>query len=147
VRGIRLASTAEPFEPGQWFQLGIAERDTNTLIGDVGVRVAPGEKRAEVGFTLRPQSRCRGLGGEAVSELLALLFDGVGLCEVIAITDARNLPAVRLLERVGMQRLDTTSSVFRGERCLEYLFAISRHEADPPSPARAARQSAERRRR
>jgi hypothetical protein len=33
-----------------------------------------------------------------------------------------------LLERVGLRRVDTVATVFRGQPCLEHVYAISRHE-------------------
>jgi len=45
---------------------------------------------------------------------------------VVAITDARNSTAIRLLERIGMRRLRTRDAVFRGEACREHSYALSR---------------------
>ena len=120
-------AAAEPFAPGAWFQLGIADRDSNVLIGDIGVHVAADGGHAEIGFTLRASAQGRGLGSEAVRAVVDLLLDRVKLPRVVAITDARNLPSVRLLERVGMRRVETVSTSFRGEPCIEHKFAISRH--------------------
>ena len=120
-------AAAEPFVPGAWFQLGIADRDSNVLIGDIGVRVAADGGHAEIGFTLRASAQGLGLGSEAVRAVVDLLLDRVKLPRVVAITDARNLPSVRLLERVGMRRVETVSTSFRGEPCIEHKFAISRH--------------------
>ena len=120
-------AAAEPFVPGAWFQLGIADRDSNVLIGDIGVCIAPDGVHAEIGFTLRASAQGRGLGSEAVRAVVGLLLDRVKLPRVVAITDARNLPSVRLLERVGMRRVETVSTSFRGEPCIEHKFAISGH--------------------
>lgn len=120
-------AAAEPFVPGAWFQLGIADRDSNVLIGDIGVRVAADGGHAEIGFTLRASAQGRGLGSEAVRAVVGLLLERVKLPRVVAITDARNLPSVRLLERVGMRRVETVSTSFRGEPCIEHKFAISGH--------------------
>jgi RimJ/RimL family protein N-acetyltransferase len=45
---------------------------------------------------------------------------------VVAVTDTRNAPSVRLLERVGMRRVDTVAAVFRGEAGMEHICAIWR---------------------
>jgi [ribosomal protein S5]-alanine N-acetyltransferase len=39
------------FPLGTWVQLGIADQQTNELIGDVGVCVSADGKQAEIGFT------------------------------------------------------------------------------------------------
>jgi RimJ/RimL family protein N-acetyltransferase len=114
---------------GQWFQFGIADRSTDRLIGDIGVCVHGPEKgHAELGFTLAADWQGRGLAFEAVCETLVLLFENTDIDRVIAITDARNDASVRLLERVGMKRLETLNAVFRGEPCLEHVLSIHRQE-------------------
>ena len=121
--------TADPGIEGEWFQLGIAERSSGGLIGDVGVCLRTiDDPHAEIGFTLAPAAQGQGLGSEAVRELLAALFEHSSVARVIAITDARNLPSVRLLRRIGMRLGDTFSSHFRGEPCTEHLFVIRRGE-------------------
>lgn len=121
-------SSAPLFAPGKWIQLGIADRDSNRLIGDVGVCVDPGEGKAEIGFSLRAQSQGDGLGTEAITEAIGLLFEHTAVLQVVGITDARNIPSVRLLERAGMRRVATVNSVFRGEPCVEHVYAFSRHD-------------------
>ena len=119
-------SHAVLFPPGEWVQLGIADRHTNVLIGDIGVCVAADGEKAEMGFTLCAQSQGNGLGTEAVSEVIALLFQHTAVAQIVGITDARNLPAIHLLERAGMRRVSTVSSVFRGAPCVEHVYALSR---------------------
>ena len=114
------------FPPGRWVQLGIADRRTDALIGDVGICVAATMETAEVGFTLSAAAQGVGLGTEAVREALDLIFDYAPVMQVRAVTDTRNTPSVRLLERVGMRRLDTVASMFRGNPCTEHIYGISR---------------------
>ncbi len=56
---------AEFFQPGTWFQIGIADRETDALIGDIGICLSADEPEVEIGFALRRQSQGLGLGGEA----------------------------------------------------------------------------------
>ena len=114
------------FPPGRWVQLGIADRRTDALIGDVGICVATTMETAEVGFTLSAAAQGVGYGTEAVREAIDLIFDYAPVMQVRAVTDTRNTPSVRLLERVGMQRLDTVASMFRGNACTEYVYGITR---------------------
>jgi hypothetical protein len=37
-------------------------------------------------------------------------------------------PNVRLLERVGMRRAQTKNAIFRGEPCVEFVYAVARGE-------------------
>lgn len=112
---------------GTWFQIGIAERSTDRLIGDLGVCLHRAEDRyAEIGFTLAAESQGQGLAAEAVREALALLFEQTDIVRVIAITDTRNDASIRLLQRVGMTLSETVSAVFRGEPCEEHVFVLRR---------------------
>ena len=121
-------SSASLLEPGHWGQLGIATRSDDQLIGDVGVCVAHDLEQAEIGFSLDAHSQGKGFGSEAVRGVLELLFMRTPIARVIAITDARNTPAIRLLERAGMRMTSTVDAVFKGQPCVEHVFVIDRHE-------------------
>jgi [ribosomal protein S5]-alanine N-acetyltransferase len=114
------------FPPGRWVQLGIADRRTDALLGDIGICVAATTEKAELGFTLSVAAQGVGYGTEAVREAVDLIFNHSPVMEVRAVTDTRNTRSVRLLERVGMHRLDTVASMFRGNACTEYIYGITR---------------------
>lgn len=121
---------AAPFGRPGWFQIGIAERSTGRLVGDIGICLHRKESEpAEIGFTLATAWQRQGLASEAVREALALLFEHTAVSQVIGITDTRNLPSIRLLERVGFALSRTLPAVFRGEPCTEHVFVIQRSEA------------------
>ena len=126
IRFIEEMSQVDLFPRGAWFQLGIAIGSTNELIGDVGVCVAAGERKAEVGFTITREAQGLGFGTEAVRGLIAFIFEQTDVTAVIAVTDQRNIPARRLLERVGMRNMETLHTIFRGEPCVEHRWMISR---------------------
>jgi RimJ/RimL family protein N-acetyltransferase len=121
-------NTVALLQPGEWCQIAIACRDTGSLIGDIGLCVAIDAAQAEIGFTLCAPSQGRGLGTDAVRTAIAWLFEHTPAAQVVGITDARNGPSVRLLERVGMRRVATADTVFRGEPCTEHVYAVSRHD-------------------
>lgn len=125
-------ATAPLFVPGEWVQLAIAESRTGDLIGDIGVCVRNGDERsAEIGFTLAPGAQGKGLATEAVREAIAMLFEFAGVDSVVGITDTRNLPSIRLLERAGMRLRETVESTFRGEPCLEHVYEARRSKGGP----------------
>ena len=117
---------AAPLVPGEWFQIGIAERDSDRLIGDLGVHVQADQETAEVGFSLRTESQGRGLASEALSLLVGLLFSRTEIGAVHATTDQRNKRAIRLLERLGMTPILTRETEFRGLPCTEITYSLSR---------------------
>jgi len=131
---LREMAAAEPWAAGAWFQLGIARRADDRLIGDIGVRVQ-GDGCAEIGFTLAREAQGRGWGVQAVGEALAMLFEGVGIERVVAVADERHAASVRLLERLGFAGNGRQAAVCRGEPCVERSF-------ERPRDARRARARA-----
>jgi ribosomal-protein-alanine N-acetyltransferase len=115
------------FTPGEWVQLAIGEPD-GTLAGDIGIFLAADSGHAEIGFTLAPAAQGRGLATAAVREALDLVFAGTGIAEVHAVTDERNAPSIRLLERLGFQRKQRRDAVFKGEPCIELVYVLRRGE-------------------
>ena len=114
------------FTRGAWVQLGIADQHTDELIGDVGICVSADGEKAEIGFTVAPCAQGSGLGTEAVREVIGLIFDHTDVSKVVAVIDARNMRAHRLALRAGFQKLESLTTVFRGEPCIEDVWVISR---------------------
>ena len=114
------------FEPGAWIQLGIALRETDTLIGDIGIRISNDSKSAEIGFSLNPCYQRRGLGLHAVREVVRRIFDATSVQAVRGNTDERNLRSIRLLKKLGMSLV--AESGFRDEdgEQRELTFSVTR---------------------
>jgi aminoglycoside 6'-N-acetyltransferase len=129
IRFIEEMSKVDLFRRGAWFQLGIAIGSTNELVGDVGVCVGVDDRSAEVGFTIAREAQGSGFGTEAVRGLIEFIFEQTDVTEVVAVTDQRNIPAGRLLERVGMRNMETRDTIFRGGPCVEHVWTISRASA------------------
>jgi aminoglycoside 6'-N-acetyltransferase len=121
-------SRAPLFAPGQWTQLGIAEPVADELVGDIGVRLSEDGSVGEIGFTLHPSAQGHGIASLAVRETLDLLFGATRATQVLGITDALNLPSVRLLKRLGFEYRESRNVVFRGEPCVEELYMLQRIE-------------------
>ena len=124
---LAMMAEAEIGVPGEWFQIAVADKATDALVGDIGIGFD--KDRAgigEIGFSMAPLAQRRGLGAEAVRCALALLFESGQVDVVEGITDARNAPSIRLLERVGMRLVRTQQTLFKGETCTERVYAISR---------------------
>ena len=125
---IREMRHAPLFHPGAWCQIGIALRDADELIGDIGLCLAESQDHVEIGFTVRHKSQGRGLATEAVREAIALVFEHSSVRQVMAVTDARNQASIRLMERVGMKLSQTQAAMFKGEPCTEHSFVAQRPE-------------------
>jgi RimJ/RimL family protein N-acetyltransferase len=117
---------ASLFKPGQWVQLGIAESETDRLVGDIGIHLSEDGISSEIGFTLEPGAQGHGIASTAVREAVHVLFASTPVRQVLGITDSRNSASVRLLERVGFMHQETREVIFRGEPCSEKVYALPR---------------------
>ncbi len=121
----------EPGTRGQWYQIAIAERQSDRLLGDCALLVREDDpEQAEIGYTLARQSQGQGYGTEAVARLLDYLFGSLRLHRVIAYVDTRNTPSVALLERLAFRREGHFRQSFwlKGHWIDEYLYALLRAE-------------------
>lgn len=129
------AHGAPLFAPGRWVQLGIAEPDSDALVGDIGLHLSEDGTTGEVGFTLQPAFQGRGIASRAVGAALELFFSTTRINRVLGVTDERNLPSIKLLERLGFEFIERRHVVFRGEPCTERVHALARHgDAAPAKP-------------
>ncbi|HEV3051028.1 MAG TPA: GNAT family protein [Longimicrobium sp.] len=120
-----------PGTPGVWFRFAIEEAAEGTLLGDCVLRVGEDDPRqAEIGFTLAAGYQGRGYATEAVRALLGYAFTTLDLHRVVAVTDARNAAAARLLQRIGMRReAHFIQNVwYKGAWGDEFSFAMLREE-------------------
>lgn len=91
--------------PGTWSQFAIRLRESDQLVGDLGVRFPESESRqVEIGFTVAPVHQRRGYGVEAAKGLLEYLLGPLGKHRVFASVDPRNEASIALLRKVGMRQ-------------------------------------------
>ncbi len=128
-----------PDTPGKWYQLGIVLNETGELIGDCGIRVSSADpSQAEVGITVSPPFQRRGLGAEALTAVLDVLFTRLGKHRVYGSVDPRNTASLALLRRVGMrQEAHFVESLrFKGEWADDVICAMLRREWSEKKGAR-----------
>lgn len=117
-------------EPG-WYQLAIASRSSDRVVGDLGVHILENDThQVELGFTLAPAAQRQGYAAEAVRAILDHLFVVHGKHRVIASTDPRNERSIALLRRVGF-RLEAhhrESLWFKDAWVDDLIFALLRRE-------------------
>lgn len=112
--------------PHQTFQLGIALRESDQLIGDCALKIS-GDK-AEVGITISHHFQQRGFANEALSRLVTYLFDHKKVRWILGIADERNDASIRMLTSVGFvhQRQLTQNVLFKDEWVDEFHFTLHR---------------------
>ncbi len=114
-------------KPDSWLQIACTRLDTDELIGDCGLHFLSEQGGMEIGFTVAPRFQGKGYAREAVQALCHQLFAKTGCQRIQAVTDARNLASLRLLERVGFQKLghEPEKTIFKGEPCEEWTLVLT----------------------
>jgi phytanoyl-CoA hydroxylase len=126
--------------PGTWYQVAIASLETDVLMGDCAVHFID-EEQVEIGFTVAPEHQGKGIVREALGGLLDLLFGGWNKHRAIAVTDARNGAAERVLVALGFRKEahHLKNVFFKGEWGDELVFACLREEWQSSGRARLSR--------
>lgn len=128
---IQELAAMEPGTPGSWYQIGIARKDSEALIGDIGIHVSAADSRqAEFGITLAPALQGKGLASEALHALFHYLFSELRLHRVTGSVDPRNTASMALLARAGMRQegLHRESFWAKGEWTDDAVFALLARE-------------------
>ena len=116
-----------PGAVGTWYQIGITLRTAGDLIGDVGLHFLPGAMRAvELGITLAGAHHGQGYATEALRAVMAHLREAMGIQQVRAQVDARNVASRRLMERLGMREDPAQRERVwaKGEWCEDLVYAL-----------------------
>jgi RimJ/RimL family protein N-acetyltransferase len=111
--------------PGSWHQIAIADKASDALVGDCALHFMDDGEELEIGFTLAPERQGKGLALEAVGLLLDHAFGAMGMRRVLAITDAENIPAHKLLEALGFRREAVRDVLFKGKEGKEFDFVCT----------------------
>ena len=82
----------------------VIRRADPRILGDIGLHGPPGHQGSvEIGYSLAPSARGKGIGTAAVSALIKRLAAIPRISQVTAVTGTGNTASRRLLERQGFQ--------------------------------------------
>jgi len=106
--------------PGLWAMLGygywtVTLRDDDTFIGNIGFAdfkrdMEPSiEGLPEMGWLLAPHAQGKGYASEAVAAALAWADEVLDAPEIVAIIAPDNAPSIRVAEKAGFVRAETTA--------------------------------------
>lgn len=121
----------DPNVPDTWYQLGILIKETEELIGDIGIHFIDSDNlQVEIGFTLSIEHQSKGYATEAINNLINFLFCNLQKHRIIASVDPRNIKSVALLERIGMRKEAhfKKSFWFNNEWADDIVYAILKEE-------------------
>ena len=106
-------------------------KSDNQLIGDLFLGITDREARqGEIGYSFNPEFHRQGYGTEAVSRLMTLGFDKMGMHRIVGRCDARNTASWALLEKLGLRREAhfREHAIFKGAWDEEFYYAILEDE-------------------
>ncbi|MEH7380891.1 GNAT family N-acetyltransferase [Bacillus sp. JJ1533] len=88
---------------GLW---GICLKETNELIGDCGLvkQKVDGKTEIEIGYHINKEFWSKGFATEAAKGCKEYGFYQLGLKKLISIIDPRNLPSIRVAEKIGFTK-------------------------------------------
>uniref|UniRef100_UPI0032177214 GNAT family N-acetyltransferase n=1 Tax=uncultured Draconibacterium sp. TaxID=1573823 RepID=UPI0032177214 len=91
--------------PETWFQFIILEKETQKMVGDLGIHFLGNEnQQAEIGCTLNKDFQNKGFATEAVKRVIDYLFNDLHKHRIITSIDPNNVSSVRLVERIGFRK-------------------------------------------
>ena len=123
-------------DSGEIFPWAIADGPSDQLIGALTLfSLHVEQRRAEIGYSLSPESQGRGLAEEALRGALQFAFAQLGLRRMEADIDPRNIASCRLVERLGFQREGLLRKRWRvnGEDCDTALYGLLADEFGAPA--------------
>jgi RimJ/RimL family protein N-acetyltransferase len=88
-------------EAGTGLHLVVADVDGDELLGSIGLRMAPGEGRCDLGYWLAPQARGRGVMTRAVVLLSRWAFEALPVDRVEITIEPENAESRAVAERAG----------------------------------------------
>ncbi len=114
-------------EPETWFQFVIIERETQKIIGDLGIHFFDSEnKQAEIGCTLNKDFQNKGYATESLKRVIDFLFKDLKKHRIITSVDPDNKNSIRLVERIGFRKEAhfVESILINGEWVDDLIYAL-----------------------
>jgi RimJ/RimL family protein N-acetyltransferase len=111
------------------YQLAVFLKDSNDLIGGCGIkRSHAADRTASLGFAVNPEFQNCDFATEISTALIDFGFNKLGLTNIVAECDARNIASYRVMEKAGMQRVARLQNhrEVKGEMTDSYRYEISR---------------------
>jgi RimJ/RimL family protein N-acetyltransferase len=110
-----MQASADPGDErfGIWLMI---ERDTDTVVGDIGFIGPPDGARVEVGFSVIPDRRRRGYATEAARSLVDWALRESDVREVVARTEPDNEASARTLIAAGFDRTGERDGLVHWQR-------------------------------
>jgi RimJ/RimL family protein N-acetyltransferase len=123
--------------PGEWLQIAVESKESGAHIGDIAFQAWPSAPDTVFfGASFSKKAQGKGFAAEALSQLFFYLFERLEKRRIVGVSDCRNVPSIRLLEKLGFRREGhfIENLYFKSEWVSEYQYALLKSEW-PHSPA------------
>lgn len=98
-------TSAQINEPNTWFQVVIIDKETQGIVGDIGIHfIDTDSKQVEIGCTLNKDFQNKGFATESLKKVIDYLFNDLNKHRIIASIDPNNTNSIRLVERIGFRK-------------------------------------------
>ncbi|WP_137904050.1 GNAT family N-acetyltransferase [Chryseobacterium sp. 2VB] len=131
VENFILRNTKEFNQPESWYQLLITDKETKTVIGDIGVHFTGDENaQVELGITLNTSFQGKGYASEALKGIISHLFDDLHKHRITASVDPDNTASILLMERIGLRKEGhfVKSLFWKNKWVDDVIYAVLREE-------------------
>ena len=91
-------------KPTKSFHLGIAEKNSGKVVGDIWVYLIENDRMAQIAIRLSKAVHGKGYGTESLSAMTGFCFDHTELQRLWTEVDVRNIASCRMLEKCGYTR-------------------------------------------
>ena len=92
-------------QPESWFQLIIIEKESEEIIGDLGIHfIGDDGFQCELGCTLSKGKQGKGFATEAMKITIDHLFNSLNKHRITGSVDPNNIDSIRLLERLNFRK-------------------------------------------
>jgi RimJ/RimL family protein N-acetyltransferase len=92
-------------EDDSWFQFAIILKDTNTLVGDLGVHfIENNQHQVEIGCTISKEFHQNGIASEALIAVIDYLFSDLKKHRITASIDPNNIASIKMVEKIGFRK-------------------------------------------
>ena len=131
-------------KPTKTFHLGIAEKNSDKVIGDIWVYLIENDRMAQVAVRISKEAHGKGYGTESLSAITRFCFENTELKRLWTKVDVRNAASCRILEKCGYKK---EGLIRQGKMvntwCDYYIYGILADDvmADPDSINRQHSQS------
>ena len=115
-----------PEETEYWLNWVMFEKETQEIIGTLQAGIHIESQVATIAYLIGTAFQRKGYGTEGVTSMIEHLKSNYEVSHIKAWIDTRNIPSIRLVEKVGMKRVELIEKAdhFKGSDSDEYVYAL-----------------------